>query len=96
MAHLRVADKLLDSFDGLDETAFVMGNMVPDRGTLCETGYIPDKMVSHFKTVGADGHNFFDWERFAKTYLTPEEIRGYDATQYSFYLGYLSHLLADV
>ena len=32
MIHLRVADLLMDKIPGLDEIAFVMGNIAPDSG----------------------------------------------------------------
>ena len=32
MIHLRIADGLLDRIPGLNETAFVMGNIAPERG----------------------------------------------------------------
>ena len=32
MIHLRIADRLLDQIPGLDETAFVIGNIAPDSG----------------------------------------------------------------
>ena len=51
MIHLRVADLLLDRIPDLDETAFVMGNIAPDSGTVSPdwSRYFPPKSVSHFK-----------------------------------------------
>ena len=51
MIHLRVADLLLDRIPDLDETAFVMGNIAPDSGTVSPdwSQYFPPKSVSHFK-----------------------------------------------
>ena len=96
MAHLRIADKLLDIFDGVDKTAFIMGNIAPDSGVPCGERYVPDKNVSHYRLVGDDGIKTYGWWIFAEKYLTPEKIKTYDKKQFSFYLGYLTHLLADV
>ena len=32
MVHLRVADKLFEQIENLDEQAFIMGNIAPDSG----------------------------------------------------------------
>ncbi len=32
MVHLRITDLLLDVFDNLEETEFVVGNIAPDSG----------------------------------------------------------------
>ena len=50
MIHLRVADLLMDRIPGLDETAFVMGNIAPDSGVPNSdwTKFQPPKDVSHF------------------------------------------------
>ena len=32
MVHLRIADKILDRIETLDESAFVLGNIAPDSG----------------------------------------------------------------
>ncbi len=93
----------------LDKTAFVMGNIAPDSGVPTEDGsaYVPDKKTSHFKTMrGAqimaesmgrrEGKPQIDIESFVEKYFTREQREGYDQRQYSFYLGYLVHLLTDV
>ena len=88
MIHLRVADLLMDRIPGLDETAFVMGNIAPDSGVPNAdwTAYSPPKTISHYKTRRED-ETFFDIERFLKEYLTPEQIRTYSRRAYSFFLG---------
>ena len=52
MVHLRIADEILKRMEGLDETAFVIGNIAPDSGVPNEdwSKYFPPKNVSHFKT----------------------------------------------
>jgi len=98
MVHLRVADALLDNFDGLDETAFVVGNIAPDSGvpTPDWSAYVPDKNTSHFKRKYADGKTEISPEGFAEQYFTREMQAGYERKQYAFYLGYYVHLLTDV
>ena len=87
MIHLRVADLLMDRIPGLDETAFVMGNIAPDSGVPNAdwTAYSPPKTISHYKTRRED-ETFFDIERFLKEYLTPEQIRTYSRREFSFFL----------
>ena len=69
MIHLRVADLLLDRIPDLDETAFVMGNIAPDSGTVSPdwSRYFPPKSVSHFKLESGE----YDLPRFLGEYLTP-------------------------
>lgn len=95
MVHLRVADILLDKWKGLDETAFVMGNIAPDSGVPSAdwSSYTPDSITSHFKKPGGVD---IDLERFQREYLSPEQVQGYNKRQYSFFLGYRTHLCTDV
>ena len=94
MIHLRVADLLLDRIPGLDETAFVVGNIAPDSGVPSAdwSQYFPPKAVSHYKTETGE----YDLDRFVGEYLTPEMIRNYSHREFSFFLGYYVHLLTDV
>lgn len=98
MVHLRVADRLLDCLEGISQKEFVVGNIAPDSGVPNEdwTAYFPDKNTSHFKTARADGKAFIDIDRFAEKYFTTEQQRRYTNEEYSFFLGYLTHLLTDV
>ncbi|MCM1118424.1 MAG: hypothetical protein NC543_03600 [bacterium] len=98
MVHLRVADKLLERLEGIAETEFVVGNIAPDSGipNADWTAYTPSTEVSHFKTYLEDGTVQIDVESYLGQYFTPEQRAGYDRGQYSFYLGYLTHLLTDI
>ena len=92
MVHLRIADNLLDSIPGLSPTEFIVGNIAPDSGVPNEdwSAFSPPTKVSHFKSAGKKA----DPETFAaKYFLRPSE---YNRKQYSFYLGYLTHLMTDV
>ena len=87
MVHLRIADEILKRMKGLDETAFVIGNIAPDSGVPNEdwSKYFPPKNVSHFKTR-PDDELFFDVDEFKKQYFSDEKIKGYDKRHYSFFL----------
>lgn len=97
MVHLRIADRLLSELKGIDETAFVIGNIAPDSGVPNEdwSKYTPPKAVSHFKTK-PDDELFFDIDKFCAEYFNEELIKTYNAKQYSFFLGYYVHLLTDI
>ena len=51
MVHLRIADILLDKFENLEKTDFIMGNIAPDSGVPSEdwSYYVPSSKVSHFR-----------------------------------------------
>lgn len=97
MVHLRVADALLDKFDGLEETAFVVGNIAPDSGvpTPDRSAYVPDKKTSHFQ-ISEGGTTEKSIEYFISLYFREEMRKAYDSSRYSFYLGYIVHLWTDV
>ncbi len=97
MVHLRVADRLLSCLNGLCKTEFIVGNIAPDSGVPNAdwSTYTPCKQVSHFQRRGEDGNLFICVEDFVDRYFSPALRDGYDQKQYSFYLGYLVHLLTD-
>lgn len=99
MVHLRIADRLLTEIPGLSETEFIVGNIAPDSGVPNEdwTSFTPSTAVSHFRrdsgeTVGKD----IDISAYLQRYFTPEQQNACSQQQYSFYLGYLTHLLTDI
>ena len=93
MVHLRIADKLLESLSVAAPVEFIVGNLAPDSGVPNEdwSAFSPPTKISHFKSgtekAGADA--------FAEKYFREEQLAQYSPEQYSFYLGYLTHLLAD-
>ena len=97
MVHLRIADRLLSEIKGIDETAFVIGNIAPDSGVPNEdwSRFNPPKAVSHFKTK-PDDELFFDIDKFCAEYFNEELIKTYNSKQYSFFLGYYVHLITDI
>ncbi len=94
MVHLRVADKLMDAIPNLSEKEFIVGNIAPDSGVPNAdwSAFSPSTTVSHFKTVDKNANP----AAFAAKYFTPEQQAQYSEQQYSFYLGYLTHLMTDV
>ena len=94
MVHLRMANILMSEFADMDHTAFVVGNIAPDSGIPSEdwSYYTPSKKISHFW----DETNHIKLEYYLQEYFTPEKRQSYSKKEYSFYLGYLTHLMTDV
>ena len=98
MIHLRIADKLLDRIPDLAPIEFIMGNMAPDSGVPNEdwSAYSPSTAVSHYREDNGSGKKAINLNTYIGQYFTPARRSGYTEGQYSFYLGYLTHLMADV
>ncbi|MDF2590851.1 MAG: hypothetical protein K0S75_317 [Clostridia bacterium] len=92
IAHLRVAEKLLEEFDFLDVQSFLVGNIGPDSGVPNEdwSEFSPPKVISHWY----DKAGRIDSEDFRVKYLS--DTSKYTAIEKSFYLGYYTHLLSDI
>ena len=98
MIHLRIADQLLDRIPDLSPIEFIMGSMAPDSGVPNEdwSAFFPSTAVSHYRTDNGSGKKAIDISAYIRQYFTPELIKNYSNRQYSFYLGYYTHLLTDV
>ena len=98
MIHLRIADKLLDAIPNLSPIAFIMGSMAPDSGVPNEdwSAFSPSTAVSHYRQDNGTGKKVIDIHRYVEEFFTPELRKSYNEQQYSFYLGYYTHLLTDV
>lgn len=98
MIHLRIADKLLDKIPNISPIEFIMGNMAPDSGVPNEdwSAYSPSTAVSHYRVDNGSGKKVIDLNTYIGQYFTPALCASYTTDQYSFYLGYLTHLLADM
>lgn len=96
MVHLRVADELLDRLPDIIPLEFVFGNIAPDSGVPGENSgsYDPPKKVSHFH-VNENGHRVAGYGVYAEKYLSPNRVSTYPPEEYSFHLGYFSHLYTD-
>lgn len=92
IAHLRIAEKLLEALPELDERSFTFGSLAPDSGkpNADWSAFDPPKTVTHFQRQGEKG---FEDLKFYRSYLRPEDSQGPE--DYSFRLGYFFHLLCD-
>ena len=97
MVHLRVADKILDRIESLDKSAFVLGNIAPDSGVPNEdwSSFDPPGNVTHFRTRPEE-KTFIDVDKYVREFFTDEKIKNYTNREYSFFLGYYTHLLTDI
>lgn len=91
IAHLRIADYLFRQYPQLDIECFLVGNIGPDCGVPNEdwSEFTPPKLISHWY----NGKTEIDAEDFRLSYLT--EGKRKNPEDFSFYLGYYVHLLAD-
>ena len=96
MVHLRIADQLLDCLPGLSAVDFVVGNIAPDSGVPNEdwSAYTPSTEISHFRLDAANPKRI-QIPLFVERYFTQEQRARYTPAQYSFFLGYLVHLMTD-
>lgn len=97
MVHLRIADYLLERLTGMSDREFLMGNIAPDSGipNADWSVFTPSSEVSHFRTTDEHGLKEVHEDWYIEKYFTGELRSRYDIRQYSFYLGYLTHLLTD-
>ena len=95
--HLRVAQELIERTKLDCETEFIMGNIAPDSGVPNEdgSGFIPSSEVSHYNQKDESGIKGVQEELFVRDYLMEEQRKKYTKEQYTFYLGYLIHLITD-
>lgn len=98
MIHLRIADKLLDKIPDTSPIEFIMGNMAPDSGVPNEdwSAFFPSTAVSHFRTDDGNGKKKINLDAYLEQFFTAEQRKNYNEHQFSFYLGYLTHLLTDI
>lgn len=98
MIHLRIADKLLDRLENIETTEFIMGNIAPDSGVPNEdwSVFTPSSELSHFKDETLDGWKNINIDKYLNAHLTKEHIDSYNTKEYSFFLGYYTHLLTDI
>ena len=96
IVHLRIADLLLDQISGLKSTEFVVGNIAPDSGVPNEdwTDFSPSPVLSHFK-LDNSVPKVIHLPLYTDRYFSEEKRTGYSKAEYSFFLGYLVHLMTD-
>lgn len=98
MVHLRIADRLFDVISELSYQDFIVGNLAPDSGVPNEdwSVFTPPVSVSHFQNAALRTGKKIDISAFTGKYFTEKLQESYTREEYSFYLGYLTHLLTDI
>jgi Zinc dependent phospholipase C len=94
IAHLRIAEALLDRIPNLDPGQFAIGNIAPDSGIPDENWekFTPPPEVTHFKRSKSVHKDIADLD-FYRGYLA--DISPDDVGRFSFRLGYFFHLITD-
>ena len=94
IAHLRIAENLLERIPDLDAGQFVIGNVAPDSGIPDENWekFNPPPQVTHFKRSNSVHKDIADLD-FYRGYLA--EVSPQDTQRFSFRLGYFFHLITD-
>lgn len=92
IAHLRIAENILNRGFKFDKAAFVVGNIGPDAGMPNEdwSEFTPPPGVTHWKKDKEIMAEDF-WNR----YLQDGKVRD-NTDVYSFYMGYYVHLITDI
>ncbi|MCB2291776.1 hypothetical protein LGK97_18860 [Clostridium sp. CS001] len=93
IAHLRIAENILNKEYDLDTEAFTVGNIGPDSGVPNEdwSSFNPPKSITHW----LDDEKKIDANAFYIKYIKNTVLRQ-DKAYYSFILGYYVHLLTDI
>lgn len=94
IAHLRIAENLLDQIPNLDAAKFAIGNIAPDSGIPDENWekFDPPPHITHFKRSTSVHKDIADLD-FYRNYLA--QISPQDVQRFSFRLGYFFHLITD-
>lgn len=93
--HMRVADRAAEKYPMLDRRAFCVGNIAPDCNVENETwdSFTPPRQVTHW--MSAERKTVSDGDVFLTEYVLARRDRIRSREEYSFLLGYYSHLLTD-
>jgi len=94
IAHLRIAENLLERIPDLDPGQFAIGSVAPDSGTPEKNWekFNPPPEVTHFKRSKSVHKDIADLD-FYREYLA--DISEDDIKRFSFRLGYFFHLITD-
>ena len=97
MVHLRIAEKLSTMINDISEREFIIGNIAPDSGVPNEdwSEFTPPYDVSHYIEADDKGKRIRRIDKYVGKYLSKELLASYTSGQFSFYLGYLTHLITD-
>ncbi len=94
ITHTIVAEKVSERIPFLDKKGFCIGNIAPDCNIENEdwTAFVPPREVTHF--MCGSKKSMEGCEKFFDTYIKDKTFASDE--QYSFLLGYYSHLVTDV
>lgn len=94
IAHLRLAEDLLEHIPNLDRAQFALGSVAPDSGIPDEKweNFTPPPAVTHFQNPASGQRDNLDLD-FYRRYLA--NINPQETGRFSFRLGYFFHLVTD-
>ena len=92
VTHLMIADRVWEQHPWLDRLSFGAGSIAPDCNVENEdwTQFTPPREVTHWMAAGRK--TAADSDRFFAERIEPNRMR---RKEYSFWLGYWAHLVAD-
>ena len=95
ICHLRIAENLIPYLPEVDPILFTFGNLAPDSGIPNKdwTEFDPPKEVTHFLNKG-ESEGYIQDLVYYRTYLA-DQMPQLNLQQYSFRLGYFTHLICD-
>jgi len=95
VTHLMIADGVLKRFPFLDRRGFCVGNIAPDCNVENEdwTQFTPSREVTHW--MRGKRKNASDCDTFCDEYIIKRKEKIGSDEEYSFLLGYYSHLITD-
>lgn len=95
VTHLMIADKVMKEVTELDRHGFCVGNIAPDCNIENEdwTSYTPSREITHW--MRGKRKMASDCDSFCEAYIRKRDDEIKSQEQYSFLLGYYSHLITD-
>lgn len=95
ITHLMIADGVLKQCPELDRRGFCVGNIAPDCNIENEdwTSFTPSREITHW--MSGERKLASDCDAFCREYIIKRKDQIDSSEQYSFLLGYYSHLLRD-
>jgi hypothetical protein len=93
IAHLRIAERLLNKGYNFEPTSFIVGNIGPDSGMPNEdwSEFNPPKTITHWQTEDNRVNAKCFYEKYIESDTTSK-----NQDEYSFKMGYYTHLLTDI
>ncbi|MBN2258093.1 MAG: zinc dependent phospholipase C family protein [Anaerolineaceae bacterium] len=93
IAHLRIAEMLLNELTELDPAMFVSGSIAPDCGLPNEdwSQFTPPKQITHFYVAPGEMHDMLFFREYLEGHLLAE-----NTSRMSYLWGYFLHLVSDL